>query len=237
MHGKPVDDPDISKALDRRFAKRQIREHDMRHTQDKMMNHIARPPAPVLAVMLIVACLGLSGCAGALFGVGTAAVAASTTEKGISTSVSDGVILTKLHDKFIQNDASLSTVVDVSVNDGAVLMTGKVKTPEEKILATKLAWEIKGVREVVNELQVTDQSSIKDIAKDLAASAQVRGKLIADTDISSLNYSIDVVNGVVYLSGVATDTSEMNKVVTHAQELRFAQQVVNYIILATDKRD
>jgi osmotically-inducible protein OsmY len=46
-----------------------------------------------------------------------------------------------------------------------------------------------------------------------------------------------VVNGVVYLSGVATDTSEMNKVVTHAQELRFAQQVVNYIILATDKRD
>jgi len=90
---------------------------------------------------------------------------------------------------------------------------------------------------VVNELQVTDQSSIKDIAKDLAASAQLRGKLIADPDISSLNYSIDVVNGVVYLSGVATDTDEMNKVVTHAQELRFAQQVVNYIILATDKRD
>jgi len=79
----------------------------MRHTQDKMINHIARPPAPALAVMLIVACLGLSGCAGVLFGVGTAAVAASTTEEGISTSVSDGVILTKLHDKFIQNDASL----------------------------------------------------------------------------------------------------------------------------------
>jgi osmotically-inducible protein OsmY len=237
MHGRPVDDADISKALDRRFAKRQIKGHDMRHIQDKLMNHIARPSAPVLAAILIVACLGLSGCAGALFGVGTAAVAASTTEKGISTSVSDGVILTKLHDKFIQNDASLSTAVDVAVNDGAVLMTGKVKTPEEKILATKLAWEIKGVREVVNELQVTDQSSIKDIAKDLAASAQLRGKLIADPDISSLNYSIDVVNGVVYLSGVATDTDEMNKVVTHAQELRFAQQVVNYIILATDKRD
>ena len=80
-------------------------------------------------------------------------------------------------------NASLLTAADVTVNDGAVLFTGKVKTPEDKIEATKLAWEIKGVREVINELQVTDTSSIKDIAKDLAASATLRGKLIADSDI------------------------------------------------------
>jgi len=197
----------------------------------------AASTAPVVSILLLVVSLALSGCAGALFGVGTAAVAASTTEKGISTSVSDGMIFTKLHDKFIQTDASLSTAVDVTVNDGAVLLTGKVKTPEEKVLATKLAWEIKGVREVVNELQVTDTSSIKDVAKDLAASAQLRGKLIADSNISSLNYSIDVVNGTVYLAGVARSTEEMNRVVEHAQDLRFAQQVVNYIVLETDKRD
>ena len=196
-----------------------------------------RNAVPLVPVLLLLASFALSGCASAVIGVGSAAVAASTTEKGISTSVSDGVIFAKLHDKFIQADASLSTVVDVTVNDGAVLLTGKVKTPDEKVLATKLAWEIKGVREVVNETQVTDKSSIKDVAKDLAASAQLRGNLIADPNISSLNYSIDVVNGTVYLSGVASNVSEMNKVVTHAQELRFAQQVVNYIIIESDKRD
>ena len=201
------------------------------------MNSPNQNAIPLVPVLLLLASIALSGCAGAVIGVGSAAVAASTTEKGISTSVSDGVIFTKLHDKFIQADASLSTAVDVTVNDGAVLLTGKVKTPDEKVLATKLAWEIKGVREVVNEIQVTDQSSIKDVAKDLAASAQLRGKLIADPNISSLNYSIDVVNGTVYLSGVASNVSEMNKVVTHAQELRFAQQVVNYIIIESDKRD
>ncbi len=201
------------------------------------MNSPNRNAVPLVPVLLLLASFGLSGCAGAVIGVGSAAVAASTTEKGISTSVSDGVIFAKLHDKFIQTDASLSTVVDVTVNDGAVLLTGKVKTPDEKVLATKLAWEIKGVREVVNETQVTDKSSIKDVAKDLAASAQLRGNLIADPNISSLNYSIDVVNGTVYLSGVASNVSEMNKVVTHAQELRFAQQVVNYIIIESDKRD
>lgn len=201
------------------------------------MNSPNRNAVPLVPVLLLLASFALSGCASAVIGVGSAAVAASTTEKGISTSVSDGVIFTKLHDKFIQADATLSTFVDVTVNDGAVLLTGKVKTPDEKVLATKLAWEIKGVREVVNEIQVTDKSSIKDVAKDLAASAQLRGKLIADPNISSLNYSIDVVNGTVYLSGVASNVSEMNKVVTHAQELRFAQQVVNYIIIESDKRD
>ena len=192
----------------------------------------------VMAIaMLVLGGLLFSGCAPAVIGVGTAAVAASSTEKGLSTSVADGLIFTKIQDNFLQTDASLPTVVDVTVNDGAVLLTGKVKTPEEKVLATKLTWEVRGVREVVNEVQVIDKSSIKDIAKDLAASAQLRGKLIADNSVSSLNFSIDVVNGTVYLSGVAADAEEMNRVVSHARELRFAQQVVNYITLRTDQRD
>ena len=192
----------------------------------------------VMAIaMLVLGGLLFSGCAPAVIGVGTAAVAASSTEKGLSTSVADGLIFTKIQDNFLQTDASLPTVVDVTVNDGAVLLTGKVKTPEEKVLATKLTWEVRGVREVVNEIQVIDKSSIKDIAKDLAASAQLRGKLIADNSVSSLNFSIDVVNGTVYLSGVAADADEMNRVVSHARELRFAQQVVNYITLRADQRD
>ena len=89
------------------------------------------------AIFLLLASVGLSGCASAVIGVGTAAVAASTTEKGFSTSVADTQIHAKLTDRFIKTNFSLVTKVDVSVNDGAVLLTGKVKTPEEKILATK----------------------------------------------------------------------------------------------------
>ncbi len=201
------------------------------------MRENSRHISAIIACILLISGLALSGCAGAVVGVGTAAVAASTTEKGFSTSVSDGVIFAKLQDRFIQVNASLLTSANVTVNDGAVLFTGKVKKPEDKIEATKLAWEIKGVREVVNELQVIDTSSIKDIAKDLAASATLRGKMIADQDISSLNFSIDVVNGIVYLSGVASTQEEINKVISHAQNLRFAQEVVNYIILTKDQRD
>ena len=186
--------------------------------------------------LLISSALALSGCVNAAIGIGTAAVAASTTEKGFSTSVSDSVIQTKLLDSFIQTSQSIFLNVETSVNDGSVLLTGKLKTQEEKILATRLSWEIRGVREVINEIQLSEASSFKSSAKDLAASAQLRAALIRDADISSLNFSIDVVNGIVYLSGVAENEEERERVVAHAQELRFAKQVVSYIILIYDRR-
>ena len=186
--------------------------------------------------LLISSALALSGCVNAAIGIGTAAVAASTTEKGLSTSVSDSVIQAKLSDSFIQTSQSLFLNVETSVNNGSVLLTGKLKTQDEKITATRLSWEIKGVREVINEIQLSETSSLKSSAKDLAASAQLRAALIRDPEISSLNFSIDVVNGIVYLSGVAETEQERERVVAHAQELRFAKQVVSYIILAYDRR-
>lgn len=126
------------------------------------------------------------------------------------------------------------TSVTVKVKNGKVLLRGRVSTPKEKVLATVVSWRSASVTEVVNEIRVSDTSSINDFAKDLAASAQLRGKLIADSSISSLSFSFDVVNGVVFLSGRAKNSSEMNKVIGHAQELRFANQVVNYILIGNE---
>ena len=179
----------------------------------------------------------LSGCAPAAVGIGSAAIAAGTTEKGLSTSVGDTVIFAKLKDKFIKSDQSLVTGISSSVNNGSVLLTGRVETQEQKFLATKLAWEIKGVSEVVNEVVVSQKPSLKDRAKDVSAGAQLRAALIADKNVSSLNYSFDVVDGVIYLSGVAEDAAERDRVIAHAQKVKFAKNVVNYTILSTDKRD
>ena len=190
-----------------------------------------------LTALMLSLSLALSACAPALVGVGTAAVAASSTEKGFSTSVSDGVIRTKLSDKYLRNDVDLVQAVSISVNEGAVLLTGNVESQDKKINATRLAWEIKGVREVVNELNVSSNTSIKNKAKDFAAAAQLRLKIIGDGDVSSLNYSIDVVDGVVYLSGVAETQEERARVVALAQELPFAKKVIDYIILSSDRRD
>lgn len=181
--------------------------------------------------------LTLSGCAGAVFGVGTAAVAASTTEKGFSTSVSDGMIFAKLNEKFLHSNQTLLTNADVEVNDGEVILTGRVKTNEEKALATKLSWEIKGVKSVINHLTVSEKPSVKQIGKDNAAIGIFRTKIGLDDEISSLNYSIDVVDGIAYLSGMARNSEEMNKVIYHAENTRYITNVVNYIILSKDQRE
>jgi len=190
-----------------------------------------------MVFMVLGSCFTLSACATAVAGAGVAAVAAGTTEKGLGTSVSDSVIRVKINDTFIDNNADLFTNVAISVNAGSVLLTGKVNTPEDKVEATQLVWQVRGVIEVLNEIEVEDTSSIKDIAKDLAASAQLRAKLIADQEISSINFSVDVVNGTVYLSGIASTEEEMGKVVEHARSLRFATDVKNYIRINDDDRE
>ena len=191
----------------------------------------------LMSLMVVLLGLSLSGCVGAVAGVGAAAVAAGNTEKGLGTSIADGVIKVKIADRFIQSNASLFTNVSVSVNDGAVLLTGAVEKPEHKVEATQLTWQTRGVIEVINEIEVNDKSSLKDIAKDLAAAAQLRAKLIAEQGVSSINFSVDVVNGTVFLTGIASSETEMNTVVRLAQELRFATDVVNYIRVSDDDRE
>ena len=186
--------------------------------------------------LLCVMAIGLSGCVGAVAGVGAAAVAAGSTEKGLSTSISDSVISTKISESYFQDDVNLFSAVTVDVNQGSVLLTGAVVKPEDAVKAVQMAWQVHGVIEVINELDIQDKSSIKDRAKDIASQAQLRGRLITDLDISSLNFSIDVVNGVVYLSGIAGSEEEMNRVVAHAQDLRFGTTVVNYIRINEDDR-
>jgi osmotically-inducible protein OsmY len=181
--------------------------------------------------------LGLSGCVGAVAGVGAAAVAAGTTEKGLGTSFNDGIIKTKISEAYLQEHVNLYSDVKIDVNRGSVLLTGDVEEPESAVKAVQLAWQINGVVEVINEIDVNNNASIKDRAKDLASEAQLRGKLITDPDISSLNFSIDVVNGVVYLSGLAGSEEEMNLVVGYAQELRFGTTVINYIRINDDERE
>lgn len=187
-------------------------------------------------LMLVAVVMTLSGCVVAAVGVGTAGVAAGTSEKGLGTSIADSGIKTKISQALFDDDFDLFSGVTISVNQGSVLLTGTVAQPEQRVRANQIAWNVRGVVEVINEIDVTDQSSFRDFAKDLASSAQLRAALIGDSAISSLNFSIDVVNGTVFLTGIAATEEEMRAVVEHARGLRFATEVVNYIQVNPDTR-
>ena len=168
--------------------------------------------------------------------VGMVSLGAHSKEKGIGTSINDNIIKTKISNLIFKLDENLIADSKVFVNNGSVLFTGKVKNPQDKIELTKLAWSIKGVKEVNNELQISDKSSIKNIARDIASLGEIRARIISDKAINSLNFSIDVVNDKAYLVGVAKDKAEMIRVEEHASSARFVKEVYNYVILENDTR-
>ena len=178
--------------------------------------------------------LTLSACAPVVVAAGGAAVAAGTTEKGLATSINDSFIHTKISEVYFKNDLDLSKNVNIEVNQGSVLLTGVVQSREDAITAVGLAWQVHGVVEVIDEIDVSDKTPSK--AKDLAAKAELRTRLIVDVEIHSLNFSIDVVGEVIYLSGIAQSEAEMNKVIAHARDLFFGTEVVNYIRINDDQR-
>ena len=171
----------------------------------------------------------LNGCAPAAI---IAGVAATESEKGLGTTINDTIIHAAITESMFKKDVNKFLGVKIRVDDGVVLLTGKVDNPQIRVEATRISWEPRGVIEVVNEIQGSEKSSIKDIAKDLAASTTIKGKLVADKNIKSVNFNIDVVNGIAYLSGVARTQKEMNLVLAYTKETLYINQLVNYIQLS-----
>ena len=187
-------------------------------------------------LLMSVISLFLLSCAPLVGTVGMVSLGAASKEKGLGTSINDRVIKTKISNLIYKFDKKLIADTNIFVNSGSVLITGKVKNPNNKIELTKLAWAVKDVREVNNEIQITDTSSIKNIARDLASLGEIKARIMSDKSINSINFSIDVVNDKVYLSGVASNELEMRLVNNHASSARFVKEVYNYIILTKDTR-
>ena len=180
--------------------------------------------------------LFLQSCAPLVGTVGMVSLGAASKEKGFGTSINDNLIKTKISNLIFKYNKDLIADTKVFVNSGSVLLTGKLNSPNDKIEFTKLAWSIRGVKEVNNEIQITDKTSIKNIARDIASLGEIRARIMSDKSINSINFSIDVVNDKAYISGVASNEFEMNLVKNHASSARFIKEVYNYIILIKDTR-
>ena len=187
-------------------------------------------------IIIICSLFILQSCGPLVGTIGMVSLGAHSKQKGLGTTINDNIIKTRISNFIFKLDEDLIPNTKIFVNNGSVLFTGKVEVPENKIEITKVAWSVKGVKEVNNELQIIDKSSIKNIARDLASLGEIRARIIADKSINSLNFSIDVVNDKVYISGIAKDKSEMLRVKDHAVSARFVKEVYNYIILDHDTR-
>ena len=160
----------------------------------------------------------------------------SAKEKGIKEAISDGMIDAGINKQFLNHDINMFINVEIEVVEGRVLLTGSVKRPKHRLDAIKIAWKVLGVREVINEIDVTEKGGIKQYLIDVKIKTQIRYKVLADKEISSINYNFEVVNGNVYIIGIAKNKKELKKVVEHANSIKGVLKVVSHAIMKTDPR-
>lgn len=178
----------------------------------------------------------LSACVGAAVGAGATAGVAAAEERGIKNAANDKGIQIAINERMLQKSMTLFRKVSVTVYEGRVLLTGVVPTQADSDEAARIAWANERVNEVLNELQVAPSGDLIDAANDAWISSQLRFKLTGDKEVVDLNYSIETVNGVVYLLGLAQTEQEIIRVTDHARTIKGVRRVVSHVLVKTDPR-
>lgn len=188
--------------------------------------------AAACALLLATACAPIVPIlsAGAVAGRGVAQE--RTTKAGLADIETEVTI----NNHLLNHSGELFRRVGVEVVEGRVLLTGAVSRQEHSIKATELAWRAPGAREVVNELIIDGDPSFSRYAQDVWITTQLRSRLIADTDVASMNYTIETHRGVVHLIGLARSESELRRVADIAARVPGVTQVVSHVMAIDDPR-
>ncbi|MEA4838256.1 MAG: BON domain-containing protein [Rhodospirillaceae bacterium] len=173
----------------------------------------------------------LSACAPVVLGAGATVGVAATEDRGVEGATDDLKIRAEINELWFRHDATMFHEVDLRVHEGRVMLTGAVQKPEYRVDAVRLAWQAAGVREVLDEIQVTNSSSFSDYSRDVIIATDLRGRLMFDGQVKNVNYSVEVVNGIVYLMGVAQNQAELDRVIAHARDIRNVKRVVSHVVL------
>ena len=179
----------------------------------------------------------LTGCVGVgskgLFGTG---VSVALDPRTVGTQIDDSIMQKTISAKILAKDKKYLISVKTKVLDGRIFITGKVDSPEEKLLITKLAWETKGARSVRNDIKIKEEFNFKQSAKDLLITSQLRTALIVNKNIKATNYQIDTYKKKIYIYGIALTTEEKDLVISEAKEILDVEDVIASIILVEDLR-
>ncbi|MBD3240406.1 MAG: BON domain-containing protein [Chitinivibrionales bacterium] len=131
-----------------------------------------------------------------------------------------------LHDKGVDQH-----LVDVQVNDGVVELVGRVNDLLARERAERIAQSVRGVRSVVNELDVAQPSRPDDELQNDVVRA-----LLADPVAESYEIGVTVDNGQVTLEGTVESWEERRIAARAAMGVRGVREVTNRIEVSPPRK-
>ena len=173
------------------------------------------------------------GCSpiGILGGAGTSTMVIAESDRSLGTVIDDATIKLNVSAKFLSSDNNLFINIDTNIIEGRVLLTGLVDKQETRIEAVKKVWEVEGVKEVINEIEVGDKTTAKEYANDLWISAQIRALAAKDIGLRSLSYNFETIKGKVYVAGITSRPEQLETLINIIKGVKGVKEIVNYVIV------
>ncbi|MCX7343335.1 MAG: BON domain-containing protein [Proteobacteria bacterium] len=81
----------------------------------------------------------------------------------------------------------------------------------------------------MNNIETVGEESLGSLTQDGWITTRIKSSLLFETDLYSLNYTIETSNGIVYLTGIGQNETEVNRVVEIARNVSGVRKVVNYV--------
>ncbi len=191
----------------------------------------------LVALLGLCAAMGLSGCTavGVAAGAGATVGVAAAQEGGIPVAATDAAIRIQIIDAWFRHDVELYRRLGITVREGRVLVTGTVPTPDDRVEAIRLVWQVKEVKQVINEVRVDEQgATVGSYVQDTWITSNVKTLLMFDKQVQSINYTVETVGGTVYLMGIAQSQHELDRAINHARNTKFVKNVVSYVRIRSE---
>ncbi len=182
-----------------------------------------------LLLFILTSCVGSS--TSGVFGTG---VSVALDPRTLGTQIDDSIMQKNLQARLALTEKKYLVKLSVKVLDGRIFLGGKVDELEEKLKITKMAWETKGVRSVKNNVVVKQKFSVKNFAKDVLITSQLRTALILNKKVKAANFNIDTVNQKTYIFGIANTEEEKKEIVQEAKEIVDLKELITSILMVSD---
>jgi osmotically-inducible protein OsmY len=187
----------------------------------------------IVSILFIL--LTLSGCIGVSSqGVLGTGVNIFLDPRTLGTQIDDSIMQKSFLIRVSQIDKKYVLSVSSKVVDGHIYLTGTVDSVDEKILLTKIAWKTEGARSVKNNIKVKDKFSLKNSAKDLLITSQLKVALLSNKQVSMANYQINTVNQIIFIFGIAKSESEKREVINEAKIIQDVKNIDASIFLVSE---
>ena len=185
------------------------------------------------SLILIINLIFIFGCSpqGILATGGSTAMVVAEGDRSIGTVVDDATIKINVAGKFLGAGNNLFVDINTTVLEGRVLLTGLVDNQEIRIEAVRLVWEVEGVQEIVNEIEIGNRETLKDYANDLWINTQARGVAAKTIGLRAVAYNFETIKGKIYVAGITTKPDQMNNLIEGLKSIKGVKEIVNYVIV------